>query len=64
MGGVNQLVLLIIDEDLYASVNFNSELDSEFDSAQENQLDAMDENDEDFEVLEVEFTDKETEVTE
>ena len=26
------------------------------DSAQENQLDAMDENDEDFEVLEVEFS--------
>ena len=34
------------------------------DSAKENKLDAMDENDEDFEVLEVEFTDKETEVTE
>jgi hypothetical protein len=32
------------------------------DSAQENQLDAMDENDEDFEVLEVEFTDEETEL--
>ena len=34
------------------------------DSAQENQLDAMDENDEDFEILEVEFTDEEKEVTE
>ena len=26
-------------------------------------MDAMDENDEDFEVLEVEFTDEETEIT-
>ena len=34
------------------------------DSAQENQLDAMGENDEDFEVLELEFTDEEKEVME
>ena len=33
------------------------------DSEQENQLDAMDENGEDFKVLEVEFRDEETEVT-
>ena len=34
------------------------------DSALENRLDAIDENDEDFEVLEVTFTDKETDKTE
>ena len=33
------------------------------DSEQENQLDAMDENGKDFKVLEVEFRDEETEVT-